>query len=99
VVVPMRSVVQVTDEEYQKLYVEWAREKYHDPDIEDVVFSLGTHGPYSDQTPDVESFVSVWVKRKNPQPFGLGGQVHEESDVHALIRELNEFIDKKRGRT
>jgi hypothetical protein len=82
----------MTDEQYQELYVEWAREKYHDPDIEAVVFSLETHGPYSDQTPDVESYVSVWVKRKNPQPFGLGGQTHEESDVHALIRELNEFI-------
>lgn len=85
-------MVLMDDEQYKELYVAWARHKYHDESIVDVQFSLGTRGPYSDTTPDVDTYVQIWVGYLPPGVFGYGGRTFEERDVHALIRELNEFI-------
>lgn len=67
-----------------EVYIEWAHRNWPAlGPITKVEFELGSHGPYSEVTPNVDEYVRVYLTL-------LSGRVIEKEvmEVHQLIRDL-----------
>ena len=67
----------------REIFKKWAAQKYHLINVESVTLELLSHGPLSDVTPDVESYIDVFIRYN-------GGRIKRDelTDVHGLIHEL-----------
>jgi hypothetical protein len=83
--------VNASDERIMAALCRWAEAKYHLTGVTRVYFEAGQHGPYSDVTPDLDSYVEVIVLAGEP---GAWKRLHEAEESYSggLIEDIVGFL-------